>query len=118
MTTVSRPDELTADLPGVRRSLPGGGAVQELRSAPACVTFVLSGSLRTCDRYPVVDAVTGSMLAGARHSRVECDAVSGAEVGALLGLARVRRFVERTGGSFVVDGLSDDLDAAWRTLDG
>ena len=66
----------------------------------------------------IVDAITGSMLVGARHIEVECSDVHTAEAAAvLLGLARVRGFVEFTGGSFSVQGLGAEPASAWRTLE-
>lgn len=57
------------------------------------------------------------MLVGARHIEVECSDVHTAEAAVLLGLARVRGFVEFTGGSFSVQGLGAELASAWRTLE-
>lgn len=99
------------------RRLPGGARVVELWIGSDRFGVTASGELDALDQHAVVDLITGGILRGARHVRVDARNVTFVDAAVFRSLAHCRRFLARVGGSLTVVGLRAPFDLAWDLVD-
>lgn len=99
-----------------RAILPGGAVVVESSDRRPWVTVRISGELDRYDELALVDALTGSVLGGARHLVVDLGDVVFADLSIVRAMDRVRRFLARSGGTFELRNARPQVDMLWGRL--
>lgn len=98
------PTPATRTTPSAHR-LPGGAVVTETWTGVEAATIAIAGELDAFDRTALVDALTATILDGARQIVLDATAVSFADTAVLHALDQVRRHLHRDGGCLVPIGL-------------
>lgn len=108
----------TEPIPLVRTvRLPGGAVVEESQPMAGSVTLRLWGEIDLYDKHALIDAVTASIMAGARDLHIDATGLTFADMATLRALDQARRFLRRVGGTVTVVGLRPPLARIWETLD-
>lgn len=96
---------------------PGGATASETATRPGWVSLSVRGELDTFDKHSIVDVLTNYVLAGVRDIHIDACELTYLDVAAARSFQRVRRFLERQGGSLIVSGRSRSVDAVWNMFD-
>ena len=96
--------------------LPGGATMAPTCQGTGWVALRLDGELDTHDKYAIIDAITPFVFAGCQRIHIDAGGTTFIDTAALRSFDRVRRFLERDGGTLTIDRLPRVADYVWSRL--